>query len=82
VFTGRYRQVAAEKQRALDARYAQTPERFTAGRPTVPLPPQRVVINPISTADLEGPELEKLSRAANCDLSNAHAPLVTRAHGR
>jgi len=48
VFTGRYRQVAADKQLALDARYEQTPERFTAGRPTVSMPPQRVEINPVT----------------------------------
>jgi putative transposase len=61
VFTGRYRQVAAEKQRALDERYAQTPERFTAGRPTVPLPPPRVVINPISPADLEAGAIDTVN---------------------
>lgn len=53
VFTGRYRQVAAEKQRALHARYEQTPERFSAGRPTVPLPPSRVQINPITPEDVQ-----------------------------
>jgi hypothetical protein len=57
----RYRQVAAEKQRALVERYAQTPERFTAGRPTVPLPPQRVLINPISPADLEAGATDKVN---------------------
>lgn len=51
VFTGRYRKIAAEKQRALDARYERTPERFTAGRPTVPLPPSRVQINPLAPED-------------------------------
>ena len=53
VFTGRYRQVAADKQQALDARYAQTPERFTAGRLTVSLPPSRVEINPFTPDDVQ-----------------------------
>jgi hypothetical protein len=50
---GRYRQVTAEKQHALDERLTQTFERFSAGRPTAPLPALRVVINPISPADPE-----------------------------
>lgn len=53
VFTGRYRQIATEKQRTLDVRYERTPERFTAGRPTVPLPPSRVQINPIAPEDIQ-----------------------------
>jgi putative transposase len=53
VFTGRYRQIAAEKQQALDARYQQTPERFTAGRPSVALPPSRVRINPITPEEVQ-----------------------------
>ena len=53
VFTGRYHQVAAEKQQALDARYAQTPERFSAGRPTVSMPPARVEINPVTPDDVQ-----------------------------
>jgi hypothetical protein len=61
VFTGRYRHVAAEKQRVLDERYAQTPERFTAGRPTVPLAPQCVVINPISPADLQAGATDRVN---------------------
>jgi len=47
VFTGRYRAVAEGKQRALDERYAQNPERFVKGRPRVPMPPTTVAINPI-----------------------------------
>lgn len=46
VFTGRYQAVATIQQVALDAQYAIHPERFVAGQPTVPMPPQRVVINP------------------------------------
>jgi len=48
VFTGRYRDVAQAKQLALDARYAQHPERFVAGPPTVELPPASVAINPVT----------------------------------
>ena len=51
VFTGRYREVAEQKQRALDARYAQNPERFVRGRPIVALPPNSVAINPITPGD-------------------------------
>ncbi|XOV86898.1 MAG: IS3 family transposase [Pseudomonadota bacterium] len=47
VFTGRYREVANDKQRALDARYARNPERFVHGRPVVPMPPTSVAINPV-----------------------------------
>ncbi len=47
VFTGRHRDVAKDKQRALDERYAHNPERFVKGRPTVPIPPTTVAINPI-----------------------------------
>jgi putative transposase len=46
VFTGRYRDVVADKQQALDERYARHPERFVNGKPHAPLPPSRVVINP------------------------------------
>lgn len=45
VFTGRYRKIAQEKQRALDAFYTQHPERFVKGRPCVPMPPTSVAIN-------------------------------------
>ena len=47
VFTGRYREVAIDKQKALDERYALNPERFVKGRPIVSLPPESVAINPI-----------------------------------
>ncbi len=49
VFTGRYREVAKQKQRALDERYKRTPERFVRGRPSVRMPPITVAINPIVT---------------------------------
>jgi putative transposase len=60
VFTGRYRDVAHEKQQALDAQYHQHPERFVRGQPRVPMPPEWVAINPIS------PEL----RGTNSDQVN------------
>ena len=47
VFTGRYREVAVQKQHALDGRYKRNPERFVRGRPAVPMPPETVAINPI-----------------------------------
>jgi putative transposase len=51
VFTGRYREVAVQKQRVLDERYARNPERFVRGRPIVPMPPEIVAINPIAEPD-------------------------------
>ena len=47
VFTGRYKEVAIDKQKALDERYALNPERFVKGRPMVAMPPLSVAINPI-----------------------------------
>lgn len=47
VFTGRYQGIAEIKQRALDECYRQNPERFVRGRPTAPMPPKEVAINPI-----------------------------------
>ena len=46
-FTGTFRGVAREKQRALDAIYGRDPERFVKGRPLVELPPSMVAINPV-----------------------------------
>ncbi|CAN5330090.1 hypothetical protein BH24PSE2_BH24PSE2_01700 [soil metagenome] len=53
VFTGRYREVAREKQVALDKQYAQHPQRFVRCRPQVPMPPEWVAINPIVSEDGE-----------------------------
>lgn len=47
VFIGRVPELAATRQRALDAAYEAHPERFVRGRPRVRLPPDKVVINPI-----------------------------------
>ncbi len=52
VFTGRYLEVAADKQRALDKRYSLNPERFVRGKPKVASPPSRVVINPATPEQL------------------------------
>lgn len=51
VFTGRYRQVASHKQHALDAQYAAHPERFVSGAPKAPMPPARVMLNPLLPGD-------------------------------
>ena len=53
VFTGRYTDVAAAKQRALDKRYRQHPERFVSGPPKAPMPPMRVEINPVTPEQVE-----------------------------
>lgn len=45
VYTGEYRTVAKERQRAMDHYYAQHPERFVHGRPRVAMPPEVVHIN-------------------------------------
>ena len=52
LFTGRYLDVAAAKQAALDAAYAATPTRFVKGPPKVALPPAVVSINPLNPDDL------------------------------
>jgi len=46
VFFGRVDDLAAVRQATMDAAYDAHPERFVRGRPTVSLPPTRVVINP------------------------------------
>jgi len=51
VFTGRYRDVVEQKQRALDERYRQNPERFVRGRPKASLPPATVAINPVEPSN-------------------------------
>jgi putative transposase len=53
VFTRRYLEVAKAKQLALDAAYAKHPERFVAGPPRVAMPPERVVINPLTPEELD-----------------------------
>ena len=53
VFTGKYLEISAVKQQALDRRYAQNPERFVAGPPTVKMPPASVYINQVTPEDLD-----------------------------
>jgi len=45
--------MAVQKQKALDTRYAQNPERFVRGRPTIKLPPEQVLINPVTAEQIE-----------------------------
>jgi hypothetical protein len=47
VLTGEYLDVAKVRQKALDAKYASHPERFSKGRPSVKMPPTEVCINPV-----------------------------------
>lgn len=56
VFTGRYRAIAAQKQAALDAGYKAKPERFVKGRPSVPMPPTVVTINPLTSEQIDAGE--------------------------
>lgn len=46
VFHGRVAEVAAVRQKALSEHYAQYPQRYVKGPPTVNLPPTAVHINP------------------------------------
>jgi putative transposase len=52
VFMGRHQEEAADKQRALDARYARNPEHFVSGAPRAASPPTRVEINPLTPEQL------------------------------
>jgi len=47
VFTGRYHEVAKQKQWALNERFKNNPERFVREKPSVQLPPKFVAINPL-----------------------------------
>ena len=51
VFTGRYREIAEIRQRALDDSFEAHPERFTRGRPKVAMPPASVSINLVQPDD-------------------------------
>ena len=62
VFTGRYREVAKQKQQALDARFEKNPERFVKGHPQVKMPPKFVAINPI---DIEEGKASAISDYVN-----------------
>jgi putative transposase len=51
VFFRRVPELAATRQRALDAAFDVHPERFVRGRPQVRLPPAKVVLNPIDPGE-------------------------------
>lgn len=51
VFFARVPELAAARQRALDAAFDAHPERFVRGRPHVRLPPRKVVLNPIDPGE-------------------------------
>lgn len=59
VFHGRVEDVAATRQRALDAAYASHPERFPKGAPVVKRPPVKVEINPVSVSPKTATEGEE-----------------------
>lgn len=73
-FTGRYLEVAADKRRALDERYARNPERFVSGISTVALPPSRVVINPVTP--------EELATGASRQVNFSTLPKVAQAQAK
>ena len=74
VFTGRYREVAQIKQLALEARFAQHPERFVAGAPSAALPPARVAINPVTP--------EQIAAGATTEVNFPTLPRVTAAQNK
>ena len=53
VFSGSYEEIALIKQGALDRRFLANPERFVHEKPTVTMPPEKVLINPVSPEELE-----------------------------
>lgn len=53
VFTGRFNDVAAIKQKALDEQYILHPERFVKGKPILAMPEDIVYINPVILEDGE-----------------------------
>ena len=54
VYMGHFERIAEVRQRALDEAFLRTPERFVAGAPTVPRPPERVMLNPLDAAPPTG----------------------------
>lgn len=51
VFTEQHSALAKARQEAMDAHYAQHPERFVKGKPLVKMPPAEVFINPVILDD-------------------------------
>lgn len=54
VFMGHVERLAKVRQRALDKAFLRTPQRFVAGPPIVPRPPERVMLNPLDAAPPTG----------------------------
>lgn len=54
VFMGHVERIATIRQHTLDEAYERAPERFVAGRPVVPRPPERVMLNPLDAAPPTG----------------------------
>jgi putative transposase len=53
VFTGQHPAVAVIKQAALNSHYGRHPERFVNGPPAVAMPPEQVMINPVTDEERE-----------------------------
>lgn len=65
VFLGHVERIAQRRQQALDQAFKRTPERFVAGPPRVPYPPERVMLNPLDAAP---PTLETVLATRDADL--------------
>lgn len=75
VFFGRVDKLVAVRQQALDAAYADHPERFVSGPPKVELPPESVVINPNEPTDEENSARAREPLLA-ADLETSTAPVM------
>lgn len=73
VFEGRVAPVHARRQAALDAYYADHPERFPKGRPIAKRPPERVCINPDDGISVAAETLTQDAAGGEY----AHTPVVT-----
>lgn len=73
VFEGRVQAVHAERQAALNAYYAEHPERFSKGRPIAKTPPAKVCINPDDGITMAAETITQESVGGEY----AHSPVVT-----
>lgn len=73
VFFGRVDAVAACRREALAAAFAQHPERFVRGMPTVKLPPERVELNPIDPGQ-EPVTADRILTARDAELASLGTP--------
>jgi putative transposase len=80
VFHGRVEVVRAARQDALDAAYAQHPERFPHGAPRVPLPPTEVHINPVAAGATSIPSAAPERSAKDC--ASEASPRLQRPRAR